>query len=247
MNLKQKYISIAKFFEQGDLVPFAVLTSAWHFIQALRKHGEAIAIAVATGIFIDMLHFRTVRKAVAERNRNAWLVAVLTTAVSYAFHLLFYVAHLGLDGSVTYAWTPIAFFMALPLPIGIPILAWQQATQGDPAEIRYWRNRVHKMVKIAWKHRKHLKETEIRVKGAESRLQALETTLAERERTIQQLKQELQNAQDAKRILQHFNPIVQDIGRMMAGAELTQAQIAEKHGTSETAISRIKTRLNGAG
>ena len=247
MNLKQKYISIAKFFEQGDLVPFAVLTSAWHFIQALRKHGEAIAIAVATGIFIDMLHFRTVRKAVAERNRNAWLVAILTTIVSYAFHLLFYVAHLGPDGSVTYAWTPIAFFMALPLPIGIPILAWQQATQGDPVIVKRWRNRVKAVIRIARRFETALKETEIRVKRAESRLQALETTLAERESDIQRLKQELQSAQDAKRILQHFNPLVQDIGRMMAGAELTQAEIATKHGTSETAVSRIKTRLNGAG
>ena len=246
MNLKQKYLDIARFFEQGDLVPFAVLTSAWHFIQALIKHGEAIPVAIATGIFVDMLHFRTVRKAVDERNRRAWLVALLTTAISYAFHLLFYVAHLAPDGSVIYDWSFIAFFMALPLPVGIPILAWQQATKSDPVIVKRWRKRVKAVIRIARRDRNRVQEAEIQLKRIESRLQALETTVAERERNIQQLKSQLQAAQDAERIMKHFNPLVQDIGLMMAGAEMTQAEIAAKHGTNETAVSRLKSQLNGA-
>lgn len=246
MNLKQKYLDIARFFEQGDLVPFAVLTSAWHFIQALIKHGEAVPVAIATGIFVDMLHFRTVRKAVDEKNRQAWAVAILTTLISYAFHLLFYVAHVDpATGEVVYDWSLIAFFMALPLPVGIPVLAWQQATKSDPALVKHWRKRVKAVLRIARRYRNAAKEAEIQMKRLESRVQALETAAAARESSLTELKSQLHQAQDAERILKNFNPLVQDIGRMLAGQEITQAQIAALHGTNETAVSRLKSQLNG--
>jgi hypothetical protein len=111
---------IAQFFENGDLVPFAVLISAWHFINALITYGgENIAVAFASGVFVDMLHFRTVRSAVRDRNRAAVIIALVTTAVSYGFHLLFYV-----NGQAVFR--PVYLLLAAPLPLGIPILAWQQ-------------------------------------------------------------------------------------------------------------------------
>lgn len=110
---------IAHFFESGDLVPFAVVVSAWHFVFALIAYsGEFWLIAVAMGIFVDMLHFRTVRYAVRDRNRAAILIALVTTVGSYLFHLLFY-----MNGE---AFQPVYLLLATPLPVGIPILAWQQ-------------------------------------------------------------------------------------------------------------------------
>jgi len=245
MGVKARYLSVARFFENGDLVPFAVLTSAWHFIQALRSHGEAWPIAIATGIFVDMLHYRTVRKAVNERSRVAWGVAVLTTIISYIFHLLFYVARLGVDGIVTYDFSVVAFFMALPLPVGIPILAWQQATVTDTAVVKRWRKRVKWTVRIAKRYRNALKEAEIELNRLESQVKSLGTTSQSRESTIENLKAQLEQAKESDEVLKQFNPLVQDIGRMLSGSGMTQAEIATAHEVSEAEVSRLKAKLNG--
>lgn len=111
---------IANFFESGDLVPFAVVVSSFHFVTALVVYGgEAWPVAVLVGVFVDMLHYRTIRYAVrGQRTRAAVALAVLTTAMSYVFHLLFYV-----DGGEV-RW--VYLLLAAPLPLGIFILAWQQ-------------------------------------------------------------------------------------------------------------------------
>lgn len=110
---------IAAFFETGDLVPFAVVVSSVHFIQALVTYGgEFWLVAVCVGVFVDMLHYRTIRHAVRAMTRGAILLAAMTTAMSYTFHLLFYV-----DGG---AMQPVYWLLAAPLPLGMFILAWQQ-------------------------------------------------------------------------------------------------------------------------
>ena len=109
----------ANFFENGDLVPFAVVVSSVHFVTALVVYGgEAWPVAVLVGVFVDMLHYRTIRYAVRGRTRTAVILAALTTAMSYVFHLLFYI-----DGG---AFVPVYLLLAAPLPFGIFILAWQQ-------------------------------------------------------------------------------------------------------------------------
>lgn len=110
---------IADFFENGDLVPFAVVVSSVHFVTALVVYGgESWPVAVLVGVFVDMLHYRTIRYAVRGRTRTAVALAALTTAMSYVFHLLFYI-----DGG---AFEPVYLLLAAPLPFGIFILAWQQ-------------------------------------------------------------------------------------------------------------------------
>jgi hypothetical protein len=110
---------VANFFESGDLVPVAVVVSSVHFVTALVVYGgESWPVAVLVGVFVDMLHYRTIRYAVRGRSRTAIILAALTTAMSYVFHLLFYI-----DGG---AWEPVYLLLAAPLPFGIFILAWQQ-------------------------------------------------------------------------------------------------------------------------
>ena len=103
---------VANFFESGDLVPFAVVVSSFHFVTALVVYGgEAWPVAVLVGIFVDMLHYRTIRYAVrGQRTRAAVLLAIATTAMSYVFHLLFYV-----DGGT---FQPVYLLLAAPLPFG---------------------------------------------------------------------------------------------------------------------------------
>ena len=146
---------IADFFERGDLVPFAVLISAWHFVIVLIKFDEFAPVAIAQGIFVDMLHFRTVRRAVASSDKKTYWVAVLTTLMSYSFHLLFYVVRVG-DNGLTYHWSPVAFLLAAPLPLGIPILAWQQSLQSDDKAVSSLHNRLTTVIKRAACYRQQL-------------------------------------------------------------------------------------------
>ncbi len=119
MTTTSTWQRIAGFFENGDLVPFAVVVSSVHFVTALVVYGgESWPVAVLVGVFVDMLHYRTIRYAVRGRSRVAILLAVVTTVMSYVFHLLFYI-----DGG---AFAPVYLLLAAPLPLGIFILAWQQ-------------------------------------------------------------------------------------------------------------------------
>ena len=134
---------VANFFENGDLVPFAVVVSSVHFVTALVVYGgESWPVAVLVGIFVDMLHYRTIRYAVRGRNRMAIGLAIITTAMSYVFHLLFYV-----DGG---QFQPVYLLLAAPLPFGIFILAWQQ--EQARADSRQADDLENRKMQEAYKH-----------------------------------------------------------------------------------------------
>lgn len=228
--------NLATFFESGDLVPFAVLTSVWHFVMAVKGYGEAWPTAVATGIFVDMLHFRTVRMAVNRRSRPGWLIALVTTAVSFGFHILFY-----MHGDKPF--DLIMLLLAAPLPLGIPVLAWQQSVKVEPliitlakrrvkaiaARARYWQKQVKVYEAVMKQHETAVKRYEVRMKELETQVKELESTV---------------NLH--RRMMKKMNPVAHDVALMMAGAELTGQQIAEKHGVSTGTVSGIKAKMNGA-
>jgi hypothetical protein len=210
---------IAGFFEDGDLVPFAVVVSAVHYVAALVAYGgEYWPVAVLVGVFVDMLHYRTVRYAVRGKQRPAVFLAIATTAMSYAFHLLFYV-----DGG---GFEPVYLLLAAPLPFGIFILAWQQEQAraiDDTAQ--------------------RLATAESRVTELESKVKDGETKLKESETRRKELDRQVKAATAP---LQAVNPLAQDIIAMMAGDAITQAEIATRHGVSESTVSRVKSTLNGS-
>lgn len=215
----------ADFFESGDLVPFAVVVSSVHFVQALVVYGgENWLVAVLVGVFVDMLHYRTIRYAVRGRTRAAVTLALVTTAMSYAFHLLFYI-----DGEV-FRW--VYLLLAAPLPLGIFILAWQQE-QARAADDTATRLQAAESA---------TQDLEIALKEAETRLKQSETQRKDLERQRKDLERQLQAAAAP---LQGVNPIAQDVIRLLAGHEITQADIARRHGVSEAKVSRVKASLNG--
>lgn len=217
---------IANFFESGDLVPFAVVVSSFHFVTALVVYGgEAWPVAVLVGIFVDMLHYRTIRYAVrGQRTRAAVALAVLTTAMSYVFHLLFYI-----DGG---EFKLVYLLLAAPLPLGIFILAWQQE---QARAIDDTASRLQAAERRAQELETAVQELETRVKQGQSERKELERQRKEAERQLQA----------AAAPLQGVNPIAQDVIMMLAGHEITQADIARRHGVSEAKVSRVKASLNG--
>ncbi|MCB8944368.1 MAG: hypothetical protein H6658_11515 [Ardenticatenaceae bacterium] len=88
-------------------------------------------------------------------------------------------------------------------------------------------------------------ELTAKLQPLETRLGRLEKQNAELDRSNQQLESQLASLQESERILQTFNPLVQDIGKLLAGDDLTQTEIASRHQTSESTVSRLKAQLNG--
>lgn len=122
---------ISDFFENGDLTPFAVLVSIAHYGPVLVAHDNSI-VAWMVGIIIDMLHFRSVRFAV---KRPSWIhtaVAFLTTLMATAYHWRFY------DGD---------WLLALPIPIGIAIMAYHAAERdNEESELSRLRREIDSVV-----------------------------------------------------------------------------------------------------
>lgn len=95
----------------------------------------------------------------------------------------------------------------------------------------------------------------------ESKLQQLESELAPLARkladlesqnadlaaTNRRLERQIAALQDSDRIVQVLNPLAQDVGRLLAGDEITQVEIASRHNVSESTVSRMKSQLNGQG
>ena len=94
-------------------------------------------------------------------------------------------------------------------------------------------------------HEKQVADLTAQVQPLETRQVQLEKQNAELARTNQQLESQLAQLQESDRILQAFNPLVQDIGKLLAGNDLTQTEIASRHQTSESTVSRLKSQLNG--
>jgi len=103
------YKSAVHYFETGDLIPFLVVVSVFHFVGALGKYDIA-PVALAVGIGVDVGMYRVV-KAALKFGGAWWLAAVAISIMSYGYHVEYYAA------------AQNAWLLALPLPALIVLLA----------------------------------------------------------------------------------------------------------------------------
>lgn len=142
---------LAVFFEHGDLTPFAVIISIAHYGPVLAAHGENVIVAWLVGTIVDLIHFRTVRRLFQVQGRRRiighGIVALMTTAIATMYHFRFY------SGD---------WLLALPIPIGIGILAQHAATRAGQNFVTKWRNRVRFVIAIGKRERKRANEFEVK-------------------------------------------------------------------------------------
>lgn len=123
MKEKLSWHKISTAFEYGDLTPLAVVISVGHYGPVLAAKGDNVVVAWMVGALIDLLHYRTVRRLFQVTGRNQVighaLVAVVTTAMALGYHLRFY------EGD---------WLLAIPIPVGIAILAQHAAAQKADGE-----------------------------------------------------------------------------------------------------------------
>jgi hypothetical protein len=79
----------ADFLHTANLIPLVVVVSTYHYYQALRSH-DPLLVSLPIALFIDLLHFRTVQRAV-KSGESAWkITAVFTTLMAFGLQWIFY-------------------------------------------------------------------------------------------------------------------------------------------------------------
>ncbi len=247
-NIKTLWMSVAEFFEQGDLVPFAIIISVYHYYKALDAAGDGW-IAIPVAIIVDLIHFRTVRHAVRVRNFWSFAIAGLTTAMAIYYHYGFY--SIAIDDNLD------ALLHALPIPIGIAVLAWLNETAGVSDEIASLMERVKEGAVALQESESRVKEGAIALQESESRVKEGAIALQESETDCQINFDNLQESERMRVGLQrdvkamkdgdlNFNKFAWEMmGIVRTGKGRTQAEIALDYDVSETAVSRFKKSLNG--
>jgi uncharacterized membrane protein len=230
---------IVDWFEHGDLVPLAVIISVAHYGPVLAAHGENLYVAWAVGVLIDLLHFRSVRYAFSSRTWLAGMVAAATTVMAMGYHLRFY----GGD-----------WLLALPIPIGIAILAWHASEKergGINGQLAVVHGQLAERDSRLEEAGRQLQEAESQLKEAARRVQEFESQLQEAARRVQEADRKAQEAdkqvKETEMQWSRLNPLAQDVVRMVMTKRGSQADIARRHEVSESKVSRIKAELNGGG
>lgn len=222
---------ITHFFEYGDLTPLAVIVSVAHYGPVLVAHGEHWAVAWTVGIITDMIHFRTIRQAI--KQQGWWLpLALLTTLMATMYHYRFY----GGD-----------WLLALPIPVGIAILAYHAASTDETAlqdhetALQLAETRLQETETALHTSETALQGTRNELQDAQQQVRDKETALQNAEKELQALRKQLQDAPPIPKAVGAYG---RDLLQFLAG-DMSGADVARRHGVSEATVSRDKAKLNG--
>ena len=87
--MNQMWKRLADFFHQANMIPLVAILSPYHYYLALRSH-DPLLVVMPIALFVDLLHFRTVQRAV-QANHFTWKpTALLTTAIAFGLQWIFY-------------------------------------------------------------------------------------------------------------------------------------------------------------
>lgn len=225
---------LANFFEHGDLTPFAVIISIAHYGPVLAAHGENTLVAWMVGTIIDLIHFRTVRRLFqvqgTRRIMGHGAIALMTTAIATMYHLRFY------NGD---------WLLALPIPIGIGILAQHAATKAGQDFAAKWRNRVKLVISIARRAQKRAGDFELSYNRGQAQIKQLQSDCKELQERCNQLQATNKELQTIVKAWQSMNSEVQTLARLNANL-ITPEQARDLIGVADVRTVQARAeRLNG--
>jgi hypothetical protein len=119
-NMGKKWEALSDFLEEVNVIPVILLSTIYHYFEALGRHGDPLPVAAAIAIVVDLSHYRSVREAVSS-GRRVWRVAAgFTTGLSF---LLQYAFYNGEGGLATFSFEAIVY--AAVAPGLILLVAWR--------------------------------------------------------------------------------------------------------------------------
>lgn len=256
------------FLERFNLIPVVLVVSTYHYYNALALH-DPIWVALPIAVFVDLLHYRTIRQA--SRTRHwAWMVAAtFTTAVVFLLQFFFYSAEpdtgeraLGVMQQITFAAiVPVGvLFMAVLNEVGVLDAATEleirlaelaSRVQEAGRKLTEARNEIKMLQderdavlsdgKLLKADRKTLQAERDRLLGD---MQGMVSEMGKLKSQVKALQAAATAGQADAAALQSLNPAAQLLARMMSGElVITQAEIAARAGLSESQVSRMKRAI----
>lgn len=193
---------LSRFLHKADLMPLVVVVSVFHYYQALKSH-DPLFVALPIALFIDLLHYRSVQRAVKSSQAGWWVAAVVTTAAAFGLQWMFY-AHAGESGTTLVWWQALIF--ASIVPVGLAIWAWLQLSV-ESDRVVDWQAEIAAAHKLA---------TEAQTQAATAKAEAL---------AAQKSAQEAQARADRAQKLAETAQA--EANRWQKVAEAAQGQVAE--------------------
>lgn len=119
-NLGKKWEALSDFLEEVNVIPVILLSTIYHYFEALGRHGDPLPVAAAIAIVVDLSHYRSVREAVNSGRKSWGAAAVFTTLISFLLQYAFYNGEGGLS---TFSFEAIVY--AAVAPGLILLVAWR--------------------------------------------------------------------------------------------------------------------------
>lgn len=234
---------LADFLHTANLIPLVVLISTYHYYQALRSH-DPLLVALPVALFVDLMHFRTVQRAV-KSGEGAWKVtAVFTTLIAFGLQWIFY-SQPGEGGSLI-GWQVILF--ASIVPVGLAIMAWhhqrqeqeqvtdwqqlitdaQQRAEQRQQEAAAAQGQANQMQREAEAERRRASEMQARAEAAQAQAGEMQNRLdkAQQEAAAAQ-ERASQMQQEAEREREHAAALQTQLAEVQAQADEIQSQLAQ--------------------
>lgn len=215
---------LTDWFENGDLTPLAVVISVAHYGPVLHAHGEHWLVAWAVGALIDLLHFRSIRHFTRRLGWISGAVAVMTTVMASMYHLRFY------SGD---------WLLALPIPVGIGILAWH-AAERDGAD----RLRDELDAALAENDTAMARIDELMSEAGAASVER-DAALAERDRAREE-RDRLRRKLDRGAVeIGALPPRLADYVQMVAAGTVPNGEFTDRHGVGKSTLDRANSMLLG--
>ncbi len=257
-NLWQK---LADFLHTANLVPLVVLISAYHYYQALRSH-DPVLVAVPIALFLDLMHFRTVQRAVKSRDGLWKVTAVFTTLLAFGLQWMFY-SQPGESG--TLVWWQVILFASI-VPVGLAIMAWhhewqeqetvtdwqtliteaQQQAEAMQQEAESEQARANQMQQKAEAEQRRANELQTQAEAAHAQASEMQSQLERVQSQADQRQEKLDELQAVGKAWGNLNLEMQTLALFNAQL-LTAKDAAEQLGVHVTTIRRKAKQLNGVG
>lgn len=255
-NLWQK---LADFLHTVNLIPLVVIISVYHYHQALRSH-DPFLIALPVALFVDLMHFRTVQRAVKSGVGMWKLTAVFTTLLAFGLQWMFY-SQPGESG--TLIWWQVILFASI-VPVGLAIMAWHHQWQ-EQETITDWqtliveaqlqaeamqreaeagREQADQMRQQAEAEQQRAYETQAQAEKVQAGADKVQTQLERAQTEAAQMQIKLDGMQAIDKAWQALNSEMQTLA--LFNAQLLTAQdAAEQLGVHVTTVRRKAKQLNG--
>lgn len=259
----QWWEKLSFFLERFNLIPVAVVVSVYHYYQALALH-DPFYVALPIAIFLDILHYRTVQQAARTRHLGWITTGIVTTAMVYTMQYIFYSqkpADIVTATQVQETWNTLVFAAIVPVGVAMMAVLHETGVIDAATKVQEVVTRLQQRVTDLQADNTRLQSQVTSLQGDNGRLQSqvaqlkqLETAVGVRDKEVQRLEGVVGKLNTRLRDVEHLNeellvvskmvdaanPVIYDVLQLLGGVDgLTQKAIAEKHGWSESKVSRL--------